>query len=213
MNLKISVMFRQCILHFKILQNNHISPKALMSAQSKKDFEAIMTYNKLRKKPLCETTYSASELRQMKVYFDQVLKFRKQSEEGFKPSKLFMVWRIASLVGRPMWEKETMIKLGLVDHKVKYAIVKNTASNNKILWSVKHLIRVKPITFPDGFPSDDDIYSTFLKQTGELVVHPRLKVDVEDLEIDEELKLKTLDQRTVREGLRLMWNSGYPHFE
>lgn len=182
-----------------------------MSAQSKKDFEAIMTYNKLRKKPIvADPTYSRSELKRIKNYFDQVLEYRKRSEEGFKPSKLFMVWRIASLVGRPKWEKETMIKLGLVHDKVKYAIVKNTASNNEILWSVKHLIRVKPISFPDGFPSEDDLYKTYLKQNGELIVEPRLHVDCEELERDAELKKKTLDHRYLQEDLRLQWWKGYP---
>ncbi|XP_054715934.1 39S ribosomal protein L30, mitochondrial-like [Uloborus diversus] len=183
---------------------------AKMSAQSKKDFEAIETYNKLRKKPLSETVYSLSERKIAKRYFDQVKEFRKRSEEGFEPSKLFMVWRIASLVNRPMWEKEAIIQLGLHHHKVQYAIVKNTASNNKFLWSIKHLIRVKPITYPDGFPAQEDFYGTFLKQSGELIVAPRLKVDIEDLERDPEYEEKKLDQRHIREDLRLKWNQNYP---
>ena len=182
-----------------------------MAAQSKKDFEAIMTYNKLRKKPLvANRTYPEPELKKIKNFFDKVLEYRKRSQEGFQPSKLFMVWRIASLVGRPKWEKEAMIQLGLVDHKIKYAIVKNTASNNEFLWPIKHLIRVKPITFPDGFPSEDDLYKAFLKQNGELLVEPRLHVDCQELEKDAELKEKTLDPRTIREDLRLMWWKGYP---
>lgn len=182
-----------------------------MSAQSRKDFEAIMTYNKLRKKPVtADENYSHSELKYIKQIFDQVLEFRKRAEEGFKPSKLFMVWRIASLVGRPIWEKETIIKLGLADHRVKYTIVKNTASNNEVLLSIKHLIRVKPITFPDGFPTENDMYQTFLKQSGELLIEPRLHVDWKELEKDEELKMKTLDQRTLREDMRVMWHTHYP---
>ncbi|KFM81548.1 39S ribosomal protein L30, mitochondrial, partial [Stegodyphus mimosarum] len=200
------------ILQFKRLTNFHILQKSCMSAQSKKDFEAIQTYNKLRKQPLADTSYSASEIKMAQFYFDKVKEYRKRSEEGFEPSKLFMVWRIASLVGRPIWEKEAIIKLGLADHKVKYAIVKNTASNNKILWTIKHLIRVKPITFPDGFPTEENLYGTFLKQTGELVVADRLRVDPKDLERDPEFERKKLDPRTIREDLRLKWNSGYPLF-
>lgn len=204
-------MLLQRISFLKFCRNDFIVPKVFMSAQSRKDFEAIMTYNKLRKKPIvADPTYSQSELKRMKNYFERVLEYRKRSEEGFKPSKLFMVWRIASLVNRPKWEKETIIKLGLVHDKVKYAIVKNTASNNEILWSVKHLIRVKPIEFPDGFPSEDDLYKTYLKQNGELIVEPRLHVDCEELERDAELKKKTLDHRHIQEDLRLMWWKGYP---
>lgn len=204
-------MLLQRISFLKLCRHDFIVPKAFMAAQSRKDFEAIMTYNKLRKKPIVsDPTYANNELKRMKNFFDQVLEYRKRSEEGFKPSKLFMVWRIATLAGRPKWEKETMIKLGLVDHKIKYAIVKNTASNNEILWSVKHLIRVKPITFPDGFPSEDDLYKTYLKQNGELTVEARLHVDCQELERDAELKKKTLDHRYLQEDLRLMWWKGYP---
>lgn len=204
-------MFSQYISCLKVFRCHAINPKAFMAAQSRKDFEAIMTYNKLLKKPeIADTTYSDSELKQAKFYFDKVKEIRKRSEEGFKPSKLFMVWRIATYVGRPVWEKETIIKLGLHDLKVKYSIVKNTASNNKMLWSVKHLIRVKPISFPDGFPSEEDFYNTFLKQTGELLVDPRLHVDPEELEPDAEFKRKTLDPRTIKEDLRLMWEKGLP---
>lgn len=201
-------MISSFIFRFKCLQNSFTVFKANMAAQSKKDFEAIQTYNKLRKQPLSDTTYSASEIREAKFYFDKVKEFRKRSEEGFEPSKLFMVWRISSLVHRPIWEKEAIAQLGLADHKIKYAIVKNTASNNKFLWSIKHLIRVKPITFPDGIPTEED--ATFLKQNGELMIAQRLKVDPEELERDPEYERNKLDQRVIREDLRLKWNKGYP---
>ncbi|CAL1285730.1 unnamed protein product [Larinioides sclopetarius] len=203
-------MITNCIFRFRGICNTHAILKAGMAAQSKKDFEAIEIYNKLRKKPLADTSYSVSELKVAQFYFDKVREFRKRSEEGFEPSKLFMVWKNASLVGRPIWEKEAMLKLGIADHKVKYAIVMNTASNNKFLWSIKHLIRVKPITFPDGFPTEDDSYCTFLKQTGELIIASRLKVDPENLERDPDYEKTKLDPRTVRENLRIKWNQGYP---
>ncbi|KAG8197926.1 hypothetical protein JTE90_020304 [Oedothorax gibbosus] len=181
-----------------------------MAAQSKKDFEAIETYNKLRKQPLADTSHSASEISEAKFYFDKVKEFRKRSEEGFEPSKLFMVWRIASLLYRPIWEKQAIVKLGLGDRKSKCAIVMNTASNNKFLWSIKHLIRIQPITFPDGMPADEDAFGTFLKQNGELVVHQRLKVDPQELERDPVYETSKLDSRTIREDLRLKWQKGYP---
>lgn len=196
------------ILKPKIIAN--LIPKASMSAQSKKDFEAIQTYNRLRKKPMADTSYHHSELRMANAYFEKIKEYRKKSEEGFEPSKLLMVWRIAPLLNRPIWEKELIIELGLADHKVKFAIVMNTASSNKKLWSIKHLIRVKPITYPDGFPTEDDYMGTFLKQTGELVVAPRLRVDPKVFEKDPEYERKKLDPRTIREHLRLLWQKGYP---
>lgn len=198
------------LIRFRCLQNPFMAFKANMAAQSKKDFEAIQTYNKLRKQPLADTSHSASEIREAKFYFDKVKEYRKRSEEGFKPSKLFMVWRIASLLHRPIWEKEAIVKLGLADHKIKCAIVMNTASNNKFLWSIKHLIRIQPISFPDGLPTEEDAYGTFLKQTGELVIAHRLKVDPKEFKRDTEYEMVKLDQRTIREDLRMKWQKGYP---
>ncbi|XP_015913814.1 uncharacterized protein [Parasteatoda tepidariorum] len=203
-------MFFNTIVLRRTLLSVQIIPTAFMAKQSKKDFEAIETYNKLRKKPLAETSYSDSELRSAQKFFDQVKKYRQLSEEGFEPSKLFMVWRVAPLIHRPIWEKEIILKLGLHKDKAKYATVKNTASNNKMLWKVKHLIRLKPITFPDGLPTNDDLYGTFLKQSGELVIAERLKVKPEDLERDPEFERVKLDQRTIKENLRIKWNAGYP---
>jgi large subunit ribosomal protein L30 len=36
-------------------------------------------------------------------------------------------------------------------------IMKNTASTNEALWHIKHLIELRPITFPYGEPTIDDV--------------------------------------------------------
>lgn len=36
----------------------------------------------------------------------------------------------------------------------------NSAAMNDKLWNVKHLIELRPITFPNGEPSEGDIYNT-----------------------------------------------------
>lgn len=203
-------MISSYIFRFRCLQNSFAVFKANMAAQSKKDFEAIQIYNKLRRKPLSDTTYSASEIREAQFYFDKVKEFRKKSQEGFEPSKLLLVWRHNTTVHRPIWEKQAIAQLGLADHRVKYAIVMNTASNSKFLWTIKHLIRVRPITFPDGMPTEEDAFATFLKQNGELMIAQRLKVDPEELEGDAEYTRTKLDPRIMREDLRLKWNKGYP---
>lgn len=179
-----------------------------MSWESKRDHKAIEMYNKMLKKPPGNETYSDSEIREASKIFEKIKEYRKRAQEGFKPSKLFMVWRIDHLVGRPIWEKDIIIELGLAGDRRDYAIVKNTPSMNKKLWQVKHLIRIQPITFPDGFPEGEDYRGTYLKSNGELMVSPRLKVSPELLEDDVELK-KKLDPRTVREDLRLNWDKGY----
>ena len=37
------------------------------------------------------------------------------------------------------------------------SVVKNIPEVNALLWRVKHVIRVDPVTFPDGAPSKDDL--------------------------------------------------------
>lgn len=47
---------------------------------------------------------------------------------------------------------------------------KNIPSVNAKLKVVKHLIRIKPLKLPQGLPREEDMSSTCLKSTGELVV-------------------------------------------
>lgn len=44
----------------------------------------------------------------------------------------------------------------------------NDQETNKKLWSIKHLIEIIPITFPDGFPEDGDLSKCYLYENGEL---------------------------------------------
>lgn len=39
------------------------------------------------------------------------------------------------------------------------AIFKNTPSQNRELWRVKHMIEIRPLIFPNGEPTMDDINS------------------------------------------------------
>ena len=37
------------------------------------------------------------------------------------------------------------------------SVVKNIPEVNALLWRVKHVIRIDPVTFPDGAPSREDL--------------------------------------------------------
>ena len=62
--------------------------------------------------------------------------------------KLHAVTLIKSPIGQPWWEKRTVKLLGL-NRLQKTIIVKNTATMNGQLQSIKHLIDVKPIEVVD----------------------------------------------------------------
>ena len=88
----------------------------------------------------------------------------------YEPSKVLMVQRIRCLKKKPYWDKNIMTELGLnntvslfnrksfnclinVDDFLKkkstIAIVANTPPVNALLWKVKHLIKITPVTFPN----------------------------------------------------------------
>lgn len=88
-------------------------------------------------------------------------------------------------------------------------ILKNTPEINSKLWKVKHLIKITPITFPNGFP--DDINGTFLKENGEFLVTKRLVPNAERLEKTEAFRKdpKRIDGDTLRRDSRKKWLLGW----
>ncbi|XP_076344760.1 large ribosomal subunit protein uL30m-like isoform X2 [Tachypleus tridentatus] len=137
--------------------------------------------------------------------FQQVKDIRNIKEGSFNPAKLHLVQRVKSLNGRPYWEKLVMKNLKLDGKPSSYAILKNTPSINRIMWSVKHLIKVKPITFPYGLPQEGDYSGTFLKPNGEMIVSPKLRVNPECLLEDPKKELVKMDTDTLKKELRRKW--------
>lgn len=93
-------------------------------------------------------------------------------------------------------------------------IVKNTPEHCAVLYKVKHLVEIKPITFPNGFPKDAN--SGFLKENGEFITYSDIGTgskSQEQLETEEKLldsyKNKLLDRPTLRERLHQKWYSRY----
>lgn len=55
-------------------------------------------------------------------------------------------------------------------------ILKNVPSVNKMLFEVKHLLKILPLKFPHGLPEhESDFEHTIIKSNGEMVVIKRLK--------------------------------------
>ncbi|XP_037049955.1 39S ribosomal protein L30, mitochondrial [Bradysia coprophila] len=127
------------------------------------------------------------------------------------PVKLFKVQRIKPMKGNPYWEKEILVNLGVSEKMSDVAVVKNIPEVNAMLWKVKHLVDIKPIVFPYGEPTVDDVNHTFLKESGECIVTKEIKFDESRLlarnEFDE--KAERLDGPTLKNNSRLKWLSGY----
>jgi len=128
-----------------------------------------------------------------------------KEKESYRPSKLLMVHRVHPMKGRPIYEKLLMAKLGLDGPTDNYVIMKNSPGVNAKLWSLKHLIRVRPITFPNGLPADGDVTGTYLKDNGEFVVSQKLKMNPALIASDEDHERSKFDYKEINEYLRLKW--------
>uniref|UniRef100_A0A1Y1KQ81 Uncharacterized protein n=1 Tax=Photinus pyralis TaxID=7054 RepID=A0A1Y1KQ81_PHOPY len=127
----------------------------------------------------------------------------------YEPSKLFKVQRIKHIKGCPYWEKN-ILKEFKIDGKLNnYAIIKNIPENNARLWRIKHLVKIVPVTFPNGFP--DDSWGTYLKENGELLVTKALKPQEDKLIATEKFVKdpKRLDGDTLRRESRKRWETDH----
>lgn len=127
------------------------------------------------------------------------------------PPKLFMVQRIKPWKGIEYWNKKILFdfKLDETFKLSKITIIKNTPDNNMKLWKVKHLVKITPITFPNGEPTENDVYSTYLNHKGELEI--KKSIDKDHIQKVEQSKpnpiqLKKLDLK--RQSLQV-WQQGW----
>ncbi|XP_037929245.1 39S ribosomal protein L30, mitochondrial-like [Teleopsis dalmanni] len=124
-----------------------------------------------------------------------------------EPSKLFRVQRIKPVKGNPYWEKKILRDLGLDQKQSDFTVVKNIPDNNARLWKIKHLIKVTPITFPYGEPTEDDTKHTYLKENGECIVTKDIGPIQERLQASNKYDCdpKRLDTDLLKKDARLKW--------
>lgn len=89
------------------------------------------------------------------------------------------------------------------------AVVKNSPQTNAMLWKIKHLVEIKPITFPYGEPTPNDINHTVLRETGECIVTKEIAVDVKRIEAYDKYKSNPakITNQTIEKDSRLKWNN------
>lgn len=125
----------------------------------------------------------------------------------YEPSKLFRVQRIRPLKGTPYYEK-SILKDFKLDGKISdVVILKNMPETIMKLWKIKHLVQIKPVTFPNGFPTD--VNGTYLKENGELVVSQNVSEHKEILSKEFKADNGRLDGNTLRRHSRMKWLSGW----
>ncbi|CAH1972795.1 unnamed protein product [Acanthoscelides obtectus] len=127
----------------------------------------------------------------------------------YEPTKLFRVERIKPMKGLPYWERHILKELKLDGKNHSYTVVKNIPEINHRLWKVKHVIKIAPITFPDGLPTKDDV--TYLKENGELQIIKKIGPLEERMKLADAFRsdVKRLDGDTLRRDSRKKWLSGW----
>jgi hypothetical protein len=94
-----------------------------------------------------------------------------QPMEVDQPPKLWLVWAYRRTDTERKWTKENLKSLfGSLPTPGKMHVFKNTASINDKLWKVKPFIEVRPITFPNGEPTEADAPFTELFVDGRCIV-------------------------------------------
>jgi len=127
------------------------------------------------------------------------------------PSPVLMVKRVKDFRGETWFNKDFCEQIGLGNKEKlsKFVFLPNIPSVSSMLFKIKHIIEIKPITFPNGIPDDfdPDKHGYKLKSNGEFVVHPSLKVDLKEMTKDADwMKLSSED--ISREG-RKHWKAPY----
>jgi len=159
-------------------------------------------------------------------------RFPNQVDPPYAPSKLFRVTLVMPTFGTPYWEKDVLKQLGLYRTKVqqrreqgtrgikeaqahgykyKIAIVANTPFTCALLYRVKHLIEIQPISFPHGVPTDPS--QGFLKENGEYVSYNLLESPGMDVSAGEkdviDLRTREVDKHTLRQRLKANFKHKY----
>ncbi|KAL1432796.1 hypothetical protein MTO96_012998 [Rhipicephalus appendiculatus] len=149
--------------------------------------------------------------------FKEVCETRRKAATGdWEVPKLFLVERVMPYTGTPYWERNILKLLKLVpskeDRKARISrplgsrtVVKNTPFMCKMLWQVKHLVKVTPITFPDGEPTEVTT-GTYLSRDGVFRKVPPLEVQEQQLLEPATYTKRKFETQELRKVLHRNWN-------
>lgn len=155
--------------------------------------------------------------RTVAAIFKEVRETRQKAATGdWEVPKLFLVERVMPYYGAPHWEKNILQLLKLApskeDRKAHISrpvgsrtIVKNTPFICKMLWQVKHLVKVTPITFPDGEPTEVTT-GTHLGRDGVFRKVPPLQVQEQQLLEPATYSKRKFATQEIRKVLHRNWN-------
>jgi len=135
------------------------------------------------------------------------------------PSPVLMVQRIQPLrikkhghiTGSPYWIKDycEQIGLGIREDSNKLVFLPNTPSVGFLLFKIKHLVKITPVTFPNGMPDDfsTDTHGYKLTSKGEFIVTDRPGESFDS--IARRADWMKIDSKTIMKEARHHWQKAY----
>ena len=93
-----------------------------------------------------------------------------------QPHELHLVKKIKEIRDEPWWVRLALKDLGFNASRSKqwdivYRILPNTKEINETIWVCKHMVKVTPVKFKNGYPSEKDLGNIRINlETGELEI-------------------------------------------
>ena len=137
-----------------------------------------------------------------------------KAKGNFDPPLVLLVERTQSLWGQPWYHKEILERIGLglgTKKNFKRVAVPNMSFYTSKLYQVKHLIRIIPVTFPNGLPPKEEFDPKMARimLDGKFLYHPKIKeqnLHIESGPPPDRLKIK---ESTYKEEANKHWNDPY----
>lgn len=162
-------------------------------------------------------TFVRHRHRDLRIWKDDLVKYdlvkyyprnKNHVDPPVTPAKVFMITRVKPFKGNPWWDKDVLLEIGLKEVGMEPTFVKNTPEMCRMLWKVKHLIKIVPVKFPDKPFEVNDSTEYYFHENGTLQIGGKL--DPARVNASESFRnsMKRLDNETISEKLRLQWVKG-----
>jgi len=124
------------------------------------------------------------------------------------PAPVLMVQKVKKLHGEPYWNKDycEQIGLGMPEKIGKLSFLPNTPSVGLLLFKIKHLVKITPVTFPNGMPENfnPDTHGYKLTSKGEFVVTDRPNESLDSIAARASWMKIELEQ--IKKEARITWD-------
>ncbi len=172
-------MSRPALLTSKIVSTFQIRFKSKVSAYLTTDDRSLLKKQAAFPKLTSQIYVQNEEVKQNDGY--SLIETSQQ-----QPHELHLIKKIRTIVGEPWWIKKALKELGFKSYRnhewdVVYKVQPNTTQINNLLMQVKHVVKILPVTFKNGYPVEFDVQNTRLNlETGEVEVVKKIDATMVD---------------------------------